>query len=279
MDELTLDNKKYLSSKRAAQVTGYAKDYVGQLCREGRVNARLVGRNWYVLESSILEHRFGAEEQDAAPEAAPAPMPTWEAPRYMPEPIETGPALTPKPAAAVSPEETAKMLTDMQSAWQEWLERDEQALPDASQMLLEDHEEPSIAVPEPSEAPLVPVAAPELVPEEAEEEVAIHIARRPEPIEAPRAMRDEAIFDLRAARSADQPLQIKDFGAIPERRSRPVRRQNGGGFVLRAVFVAVALIALGIAAVGSGFLDKALESSKAGSFVTDFFAGKQQVSK
>jgi hypothetical protein len=65
MDELTLDDKAYLSSKRAAQVTGYAKDYVGQLCREGRVEARLVGRNWYVLESEnislvlkLLKRRF-----------------------------------------------------------------------------------------------------------------------------------------------------------------------------------------------------------------------------
>src|SRR5271155_2795244 len=60
MDEITLDDKTYVSSKRAAQITGYAKDYVGQLCREGRVEARLVGRNWYVLESSIRAHRFGA---------------------------------------------------------------------------------------------------------------------------------------------------------------------------------------------------------------------------
>ena len=62
MDELTFDDQIYLSSKRAAQITGYAKDYVGQLCREGRVVARLIGRNWYVLESSIREHRFGPAE-------------------------------------------------------------------------------------------------------------------------------------------------------------------------------------------------------------------------
>ena len=69
MDELEFDGKTYVSSKRAAQITGYAKDYVGQLCREGRVQARLVGRNWYVLESSIHEHRFGptAAETPAVP--------------------------------------------------------------------------------------------------------------------------------------------------------------------------------------------------------------------
>ncbi len=62
MDELTLEGKKYLSSKRAAKITGYAKDYIGQLCREGRVTARLVGRGWYVLEDSIREHRFGNDD-------------------------------------------------------------------------------------------------------------------------------------------------------------------------------------------------------------------------
>lgn len=96
MDELVIDDKKYISSKQAAKLTGYAKDYVGQLCREGRVSARLVGRSWYVLESAIQDHRFGDTPQEARrpvqvtrTESAP-PTPTavvsasWEAPRYEP---------------------------------------------------------------------------------------------------------------------------------------------------------------------------------------------------
>jgi hypothetical protein len=63
MEELTLSNKKYISSKRAAEITGYAKDYVGQLCREGYVEAARVGRSWYVSEDSIREHRFGKERE------------------------------------------------------------------------------------------------------------------------------------------------------------------------------------------------------------------------
>jgi hypothetical protein len=59
MDELVIGEKRYVSSKRAAEITGYAKDYVGQLCREGYVEAKMVGRSWYVLETSITEHRFG----------------------------------------------------------------------------------------------------------------------------------------------------------------------------------------------------------------------------
>jgi hypothetical protein len=86
MDELIIDEKKYISSKQAAKVTGYAKDYVGQLCREGRVQAQLVGRSWYVLESAILDHRFGADAPQAATSEskdadAEAPA-VWQPPRY-----------------------------------------------------------------------------------------------------------------------------------------------------------------------------------------------------
>ncbi len=63
MDELTLNGEKYISSKRAAKTTGYTKDYVGQLCREGKIIAQLVGRNWYVSEASIHKHRFELEDQ------------------------------------------------------------------------------------------------------------------------------------------------------------------------------------------------------------------------
>lgn len=56
VDELILKQRRYISAKRAAKICDYANDYVGQLCREGRVEAVRVGRNWYVEEASILEH-------------------------------------------------------------------------------------------------------------------------------------------------------------------------------------------------------------------------------
>src|SRR5258706_16255631 len=83
MDELLIEDKKYVSSKRAAKMTGYAKDYIGQLCREGRVPARLVGRSWYVLESAIADHRFGDEKSPQELEnQAQMITPTPEYPRY-----------------------------------------------------------------------------------------------------------------------------------------------------------------------------------------------------
>lgn len=57
MDELVVDGEKYISSGRAARLSGYAKDYIGQLCRAGKVDAKMVGRSWYVKESAIKEHR------------------------------------------------------------------------------------------------------------------------------------------------------------------------------------------------------------------------------
>ena len=152
MDELTIGDEKYFSSKKAAKVTGYAKDYVGQLCREGRVDARLVGRNWYVLESSIMEHRFGPSESQQSLVEAPREKEVrtieWESPVYTSEPPQVVPILVEKPYSAaseaqllppVSEEKSKDMLSDMQSAWQEWFktqENKEKELPDASSMLL-----------------------------------------------------------------------------------------------------------------------------------------------
>lgn len=95
MDEILIEEKKYVSSKRAAKITGYAKDYIGQLCREGRVPARLVGRSWYVLESAIQDHRFG--EQEHSPKESHA-GPTvfgsnWDTPRYESSEVEHIPSI------------------------------------------------------------------------------------------------------------------------------------------------------------------------------------------
>jgi hypothetical protein len=56
-ESIVFDGKTYISSKRAAEMVGYTSDYVGQLCRAGKIDAKLVGRNWYVVESSIQAHR------------------------------------------------------------------------------------------------------------------------------------------------------------------------------------------------------------------------------
>ena len=59
---ISLDGKDYISASRAAEITGYHKDYVGQLAREGSVLSRQVGNRWYVDRGSISAHK---REKDA----------------------------------------------------------------------------------------------------------------------------------------------------------------------------------------------------------------------
>jgi len=56
-DTIILDGKNFISSRRAASLTGYTKDYIGQLSRASKIVARLVGRNWYIDEESLMAHK------------------------------------------------------------------------------------------------------------------------------------------------------------------------------------------------------------------------------
>lgn len=56
MQQLVLDGVDYVPLKIAAAQTGYEKNYLGQLCRAGKVDGRLVGRNWYVNIESLEKH-------------------------------------------------------------------------------------------------------------------------------------------------------------------------------------------------------------------------------
>src|SRR3989338_4999086 len=136
MDEILIEEKRYVSSKRAAKMTGYAKDYIGQLCREGRVPARLVGRSWYVLESAIQDHRFG--DTDPATPAPRLSTSTWEAPRYEAFSEEFIPVLhrpqdaeTPTPMNADSRDKEHKpeFTQHLQDSWRAWFDRVEDAKP------------------------------------------------------------------------------------------------------------------------------------------------------
>jgi len=56
-NEFILAGKKFITSKKAALLFGYTQDYIGQLCRGEKIDARRIGRTWYVSEKSILEHK------------------------------------------------------------------------------------------------------------------------------------------------------------------------------------------------------------------------------
>lgn len=59
---VSFDGKDYISANRAAKITGYNQDYVGQLARSGKILSRQVGNRWYVDRVGILAHK---QEKDA----------------------------------------------------------------------------------------------------------------------------------------------------------------------------------------------------------------------
>ncbi|MDC1205226.1 hypothetical protein N8083_00055 [Candidatus Pacebacteria bacterium] len=57
MEVLELNGITYVKASSIARDLGYTADYVGQLCRSGKVDAQLVGRSWYVSDESIRTHK------------------------------------------------------------------------------------------------------------------------------------------------------------------------------------------------------------------------------
>jgi hypothetical protein len=62
MDEIVVTGKTYLSSKKAAKTYHYATDYIGQLCRAGKVDCQRFGRAWYVNADSLTEYAGTTDE-------------------------------------------------------------------------------------------------------------------------------------------------------------------------------------------------------------------------
>ncbi|HAG27514.1 TPA: hypothetical protein DCG61_01895 [Patescibacteria group bacterium] len=55
MNTQTLDNQfpHRISLSQAAELSGYHQDYLGQLCRLGKIKAAKIGRNWYTTQSEL----------------------------------------------------------------------------------------------------------------------------------------------------------------------------------------------------------------------------------
>lgn len=58
---VSFDGRDYVSASRAAKLTGYTQDYVGQLAREGTISARLIGNRWFVDREEIVTHKAGKD--------------------------------------------------------------------------------------------------------------------------------------------------------------------------------------------------------------------------
>ena len=310
MDELTIGDKIYISSKQAAKITGYAKDYVGQLCREGRVEAKLVGRNWYVLESSIREHRFGPEaaQQVVTVPSEPEPQPatrTWESPTYVsvePE-VLIPPIMAPEKPQPVP--ETVEAAVLMQDAWKEWFAAREQSglYPETVREVpavvnVEDPIEEELPTEEVrasdiasvynvSEVSHAPVEEEVVVPitrveeeyvEEIEPEVPVRIAR-PSVSSYTESRNVGAVVDLSHAYEEryvpQEPVQRM-------RRGR-VQRRKQGSLVMQAIFLSIAGLAIVVAVIGSGALDnlpstKGINDSLRGT-IFDTLRGETEINK
>jgi hypothetical protein len=246
MEELLIEEKKYVSSKRAAKMTGYAKDYIGQLCREGRVPARLVGRSWYVLESAIQDHRFGNQETESPATVMMAQstgfsLPqTWKFPRYEAAQTETLPSLNRLDDIGEAREGALEAPQDLQESWKEWFDH----VADSSPAV----EEPSFV-----DEGLAPTAH-----EEEDQEIVVE-----EPANVP----------LRVIHH-----QLPDPEMLQERVTKremayehPESRTLVGNRIMFTVRVAGALFsvaAVSLAIVGSGYFDAYLTSGSPASVIS-----------
>ncbi len=57
MNEVILDGVKYVKASVAAKQFRYTSDYIGQLCRAQKIEAKLVGRSWFVSLESLRDHK------------------------------------------------------------------------------------------------------------------------------------------------------------------------------------------------------------------------------
>jgi len=66
---LFFDNKKYISAKEASSITGYSKDYIGQLARANKIDSKRISRIWYVGEESLLNYKNFSNKLGLLPES------------------------------------------------------------------------------------------------------------------------------------------------------------------------------------------------------------------
>jgi hypothetical protein len=292
MDELTIGDKIYISSKRAAAITGYAKDYVGQLCREGRVEATLVGRSWYVLETSIRAHRFGSDAE--APKAVDAKpdekLDTWESPKYEAEAAEQLPTVTRRTVNILAQEpveplaSSPETIEDMQSAWREWF-----ATRQASEAeVLESEQEDTTEPDQPDE-----IETEEVYEEEPEDEL---VAEEYDPVpstpeieetvplhrkyEYSHAVKPTMVDDLRVPVSTAAPVVLPKLKPQRAEQGRAERkRRNGGGAAINATLISLTVFAIVITAIGLGATDAYIRKQGFEYTMLRFLAGASLLEK
>ena len=49
-------NKKYITLAQAAKTSPYSQEYLSLLARQGKLQAKKFGRNWYITESALNDY-------------------------------------------------------------------------------------------------------------------------------------------------------------------------------------------------------------------------------
>ncbi len=273
MDELTFDDKKYISTKLAAKVTGYAKDYVGQLCREGRVPARQVGRSWYVQESAIRDHRFGSlknEKEISAEEEkkykTTSISSTWDAPRYEAVEAEQLPQVHRPKEVLDSPKDPIKptdknqleqsenpaLASSLQKGWDEWFSN-----------IKTSEKEVNHEMPTEIKITKVPTTDIESSSEE-KESVPLHVFHEnEEPIHREEEKVPDSSIEVEKNIAYTQEEELPTNPVSVERRK--------GGFLVRSfvgLLILIALATTSFAIIASGYTDTYMVSFKPATFIT-----------
>lgn len=72
MKEVIIDGVLYKKAAEVAKDFRYTTDYIGQLCRSGKVDAKLIGRSWFVNPESITTHKQGRYKNTPIPDQTTA---------------------------------------------------------------------------------------------------------------------------------------------------------------------------------------------------------------
>jgi hypothetical protein len=87
-DQVTIEGKEYISSKRASELSGYSQDYIGQLARGGAVDAQRVGGLWFVYMPALEAYKLKAESYkpeppQRVPQSEPESLLTFDGKDYV----------------------------------------------------------------------------------------------------------------------------------------------------------------------------------------------------
>jgi len=246
MKELTLNGRTYLTTKRAAEITGYTTDYVGQLARQEKVDAQLVGRNWYIGEDSIKKHKFGEAEVSIRKEENETPAPALELlVNSVEDEIKKGEGAVPVHEEVQEEVVEEDPLTNMQSAWQDWYKEQRSVPSDEEEVFLRREDVVSSQ------------------PKEDSEEEEISITRKD-------AVTQQEV--LEEGPVADEEVEVAVPSPLPAKRS-----WAGTGLALTVV---VTVLFIGTVTVATGYvLSKNTDTPIANVYqgVQDYFLGVQRV--